>query len=70
MVQQHVPQRLPAEDLGVAQDHQAILGPGQSHIQPPGITQEPNALHRPADVFPFGGFEVGRHAMLSEVETQ
>lgn len=28
VVQQHIPQGLPAEHLGVPQDHQAILGSG------------------------------------------
>ena len=45
VVQQHIPQRLLGQHLGVAQNDQAILGSSQSHIETPGVTQEPNALH-------------------------
>ena len=46
VVQQHVPQRLFCQHLGVAQDDYAILGPGQGYIQTPRVTQESNPLQK------------------------
>ena len=44
VVEQHVPEGLPAEDLGVPQDDQAILGTSQGNIEPPGVTEKADAL--------------------------
>ncbi len=44
VVQQHIPQGLLGQHLGVTQDDQPILGSGQCHVQTPWVTQEPNAL--------------------------
>lgn len=46
VVQQHIPQRLLGQHLGVAQDDDAILGPGQSNVETPGVTQETNSLQK------------------------
>lgn len=46
MVEQHVPEGLPAEDLGVPQDDQAILSASQGNIEPPGVTEKADALYR------------------------
>ncbi len=44
VVQQHIPQGLLGQHLGVSQDDQPILGSGQCHVQTPWVAQEPNAL--------------------------
>mmetsp|Transcript_9688 Transcript_9688/g.34555 ORF Transcript_9688/g.34555 Transcript_9688/m.34555 type:complete len:333 (-) Transcript_9688:1814-2812(-) len=42
--QQRVPKGLPAENLWVSQNDQAVLCPRQGDVQPPGVAQEPNSL--------------------------
>ena len=44
VVQQHIPQRLLGQHLRVAQDDQAVLGPGQGYIETPGVTEETYSL--------------------------
>ena len=44
VVQQVVPEGLPREHLGVADDDDGKLGPGESNVQPAGIGEEANSL--------------------------
>lgn len=52
--QQRVPQRIFGQHLGVAKHHQAEARPRQGHVQPAGVTQEPDSLQRtrPRDGLP------------------
>ena len=44
VIQQHIPQGLLGQHLGVTQDDQPILGSSQCHVQTPWVAQEANAL--------------------------
>lgn len=46
VVEQHIPQWLFRQHLGVTQYDYAILGPGQGYIEPPRVTEETNSLHK------------------------
>jgi hypothetical protein len=44
VAQQRVPEGLPGEDLGVAEDDHAVASAREGHVEPAGVVQEADAL--------------------------
>ena len=44
VVEEMVPQRVTTEHLGVPNNYHGVLGPGQGHVETPGVGQEADAL--------------------------